>query len=108
MPAVGVRELKEHTSRVLRRVREGRGTIDVTYRGKVVARLVPVDEAPRDLAAYWTDIDRLAAEIGARWPAGVSASDAVAEGRRELRGQGSGARAARGPTAGRVDDERSR
>ena len=37
-----------------------------------------------DLAAYWADVDRLAAEIGARWPAGVSASDAVARGRREL------------------------
>lgn len=84
MPAVGVRELNAHTSRVLRRVREGRETIDITYHGKVVARLVPVDEAPRDLAAYWADVDRLAAETGARWPAGLSASDAVAEGRRAL------------------------
>lgn len=84
MPAIGARELKDHTFRVLRRVREGRQAVDVTYHGKVVARLVPVDEAPRDLAAYWADVDGLAAEIGARWPAGVSASDAVAEGRREL------------------------
>jgi hypothetical protein len=30
----------------------------------------------------WAEPDHLAAEIGARWPQGVSASQAVAEGRR--------------------------
>ena len=31
--------------------------------------------------AAWDQLDILAAEIGARWPAGVSSVDAVAEGR---------------------------
>lgn len=90
MASVGVRELKEQTSRILRRVREGRETIDVTYRGKVVARLVPVEEPAvvqvdqAELARLWADMDRLAAEIGARWPEGLSAADAVSEQRREL------------------------
>ena len=88
MGSVGVRELKEQTSRILRRVREGQETIDVTYRGKVIARLVPVEE-PADvdsaeIAAIWTDLDRLAKEISARWPEGLSAADAVSEQRREL------------------------
>ena len=87
MDSIGVRELKGRTSEILRRVRERAETIDVTYRGRVVARLVPVEQASADaeqVSAVWTDIDRLAAHIGARWPAGVSAVDAVREGRREL------------------------
>lgn len=88
MATVGVRELKEQTSQILRRVREGRETIEVTYHGKVVARLVPVEEPKIDnsaeIAAVWAEMDRLAAEIGARCPVGVSATDAVREGRREL------------------------
>ncbi len=43
MASVGVRELKQHTSEVLRRVRENGETIEVTFRGRVVARLVPVE-----------------------------------------------------------------
>jgi prevent-host-death family protein len=51
MQAVGVRELKERTSEIVRRVREGRETIAVTYRGTVVARLVPAEEPqPADTA----------------------------------------------------------
>ena len=87
MGSVGVRELKEQTSRILRRVREGRETIDVTYRGKVVARLVPVEQIGTDtgdFAHFWANMDRLAAEIGARWPEGLSAADAVSEQRRDL------------------------
>ena len=88
MEAVGVRELKEQTSQILRRVREGRETIAVTYRGKVVARLVPVEEPVAtdspEMAAFWANLDQVAAQIGARWPAGVSAADAVADVRRDL------------------------
>ena len=87
MDSIGVRELKGRTSEILRRVRERGETIDVTYRGRVVARLVPVEQASADaeqVSAVWTDIGRLAAHIGAQWPAGVSAVDAVREGRREL------------------------
>ena len=31
MASVGVRELKEHTSEIVRRVRDGGETIDITY-----------------------------------------------------------------------------
>jgi len=41
MASVGVRELKEHTSEIVRRVRDNGETIDITYRGEVVATLVP-------------------------------------------------------------------
>jgi prevent-host-death family protein len=87
MLSIGVRELKTHASRVLRDVAERGDTVEVTHRGRVVARIVPVaapEAAAAGDSAVWSDLDRLAAEIGARWPAGVSAVDAVQEGRRDL------------------------
>ena len=41
--AVGLRELRHHTSEVLARVRHGE-TIDVTDHGRLIARIVPVGE----------------------------------------------------------------
>jgi len=35
----------------------------------------------KDDTQAWLEIDHLTAEIGARWPAGVSAAEAVAEDR---------------------------
>ena len=43
MERIGVRELRQHASRYLARVRAGE-TIEVTDRGRAVARLVPVGE----------------------------------------------------------------
>ena len=87
MLSVGIRELKEQMSQILRRVREHGEEVQVTYHGRVVARLIPAG-APQidstDLSSVWTNLDRLAAEIGARWSSGVTAADAVSEGRREL------------------------
>lgn len=52
MERIGVRELRQHASRYLERVRSGE-TIEITDRGRLVAQLVP----PRD-SAY----ERLAAQ----------------------------------------------
>jgi len=83
--SVGVRELKEHTSQLLREVGERGEEIQVTSRGRIVARLLPPVE-PRDLQGdfdvVWADMDRLAEEIGRRWPAGVSGVEALGEDRR--------------------------
>ena len=87
MGEVGIRELKQRTSEVLRRVREHREVITITNRGRVVARLIPVEEAGEKTAEasrVWADMDQLAQEIGARWPVGVSAVEAIREQRREL------------------------
>ena len=87
MKSVGVRELKDQTNRILRRVRERGEEIQVTYRGHAIARLIPASRRPRGgpaSAAVWSDLDRLAVEIGARWPRGRSAVEAVREGRRRL------------------------
>jgi prevent-host-death family protein len=83
MVTVGVRELKQQASKLIRLVRETGSEVQVTHRGKVVALLIPV--APlkgQEGEKYsWANLDLLAAEIGARWPEGVTAAQAVAESR---------------------------
>lgn len=87
MLSVGVRELKARASDLVRLVRENGEDIRVTYHGRAVARLTPLAptlDPGQNAQAVWTDIDQLATEIGACWPAHASATGAVAEGRREL------------------------
>jgi prevent-host-death family protein len=45
----GIRELRQHASRYVDRAAEGH-TVDITNRGRVVARLVPAGEAEGPLA----------------------------------------------------------
>jgi prevent-host-death family protein len=84
--AIRVTELRAHAGRILRRVREKREAVDVTYRGEVVARIVPVvpaGESAKAASAVWSEIDQVAAEIGRHWhPKTKSAVETVREGRR--------------------------
>jgi len=84
MVTVGIRELKQQASELVRKVREDGVEVQITYHGKVVALLVPVAEAVQteQETQAWMDIDHLAAEIGARWPKGLSAAQAIEEDRR--------------------------
>jgi len=45
MPDVGVRELKARASEIIRNVRERRARYVITYRGRPVGVLLPLDEA---------------------------------------------------------------
>ena len=84
MISVGIRELKQQTSELVRLVRETGSEVQITYHGKVVALLIPVERglSTNQPGEPWAELDMLAAEIGARWPAGVSAAEAISEGRR--------------------------
>jgi prevent-host-death family protein len=83
MVTVGVRELKQQASELVRLVRETGEEVQVTYHGEVVALLIPVRPArKKDNAKAWAKLDNLAAQIGAYWPKGISATDAVSEARR--------------------------
>ncbi len=85
--AVSIRELRERAPEIMQQVRAKRLTIQITSRGRVIAELIPVPESrpfSKEASAVWTDLDRLAVEIGARWPNDVSAAHAVREGRRKL------------------------
>lgn len=85
MTEIGVRELKEKTSEIIRRVRDDKESFDITYRGRVVASIVPSGQRPkRAFEEIWADLDDLAEEIGKEWPEGVTAVEAVREQRRDL------------------------
>ena len=87
MEEIGVRELKENASEVLRRVREVGESYTITYRGRAIARIVPADTEAEDMADWekiWAEMDETAAEITKKWPRGVTAVEAVREQRREL------------------------
>lgn len=88
MDRIGVRELRQHASRYLARVRAGE-TIEVTDRGRPVARLVPVpDDAWSALVASSavrppTDPAPLAQLQPQRLPAGASLSEELRRMREE-------------------------
>ena len=88
MKTLGVDELTKRINEILHMVEEEGETIEVVRRGEVIAHLVPARRPQQPIEqnadAVWTDLDRLAAEISAHWPAGVSAVDAVRDVRRDL------------------------
>ena len=90
MESVGVRELRQRASEIVRLVRERGEEVEITYRGEPVARLVPLrqqiseQEKRRASEEAWARLDELAQEISAAWPEGVSAVEAIREQRREL------------------------
>jgi len=81
MPEVGVRELKNRTSEIVRSVREGRAEYIITYRGQPVARLIPITEEEEGEQA-WQELERLSQEISARWQSDKSAVELLDEIRR--------------------------
>src|SRR5438309_195210 len=83
---VGLRELKEHTSQIVHRVRETGEPVDVTYCGKIIARIVPlVEDRPKLSPEEWLrQMEEFANELSAVWPKGVSAVEAIREQRKDL------------------------
>ncbi len=87
MSLIGVRELREQTSEVIRRVREERVEYVVTYQGRPVAVILPVDterveaavvRASKDaVLGSWERYERLADEIRSAWPSGLSTQDLI-------------------------------
>ena len=85
---IGVRELKNHTSRVIRAVREEMSEYVVTLRGEPVAVLRPLteEEAQRlrqvDTDAALAEMKALAQEVASAWTSEKSGVELVAEQRR--------------------------
>jgi prevent-host-death family protein len=85
---IGVRELKNHASRVLRAVREEMSEYVVTLRGEPVAVLRPLtDEEVQRLRQVETDealaeMKALAKEVAAAWTSDQSGVELIAEQRR--------------------------
>jgi prevent-host-death family protein len=85
---IGVRELKNHTSRVIRAVREEMSEYVVTLRGEPVAVLRPLteEEAQRlrqgEIDAALAEMKTLAQEVASAWTSDRSGVELIAEQRR--------------------------
>jgi prevent-host-death family protein len=92
---IAIRELQQHASRVIRELADAEETAEITSRGKVIARLIPVSPAERAFA----EMLELGEVIPAKNPGGlagwkplppredgVSLSDALIAMREEERG----------------------
>ena len=87
MLSVGIKELKRDAGAIVKRVREDKETVEVTYRGNVVAQIVPVESDEERQARFdrvWQQMDALAERISTKWTGDGSAVDAVKESRRDL------------------------
>jgi prevent-host-death family protein len=62
--SIGLRELKDHLSETIEAVERGE-VVEITKRGRIVARVVPVhrDVSMEERRAIVQDLDSLAAEI---------------------------------------------
>ena len=85
---IGVRELKNHTSRVIRAVREEMSEYVVTLRGEPVAVLRPLtdEEVQRlrqvEIGAALAEMKALAQEVASAWTSDRSGVELVEEQRR--------------------------
>jgi prevent-host-death family protein len=87
MSLIGVRELREQASEVIRRVREEQAEYVVTYQGRPVAILLPIDAkrveeeilaaSKRASTGNWERYRRLADEIRQDWPKDASTQDTI-------------------------------
>ena len=94
MPRVGVRELKNQATEIIRDVRENRAEYVVTYHGRPVAVLLPVSEgwveeetqqaleAASSALAARAEMDALRQEIARGWKSDKTAVELVSEQRR--------------------------
>ena len=79
MAIIGVRELRQQTSEVLRKLREERAEYIITHQGIPVALLLPLDQATVEQAIVqagkcsapqaWRTYEQIAARARDAWPA---------------------------------------
>ena len=79
MTMIGVRELRQQTSKLLRKLREEKTEYIITYQGKPIALLLPLDPeavdqalvqlGKRGAAQGWETYSRVAERVRETWPA---------------------------------------
>jgi prevent-host-death family protein len=90
MPEIGVRELKTSASEIVRAVRERRARYLITYRGRAVGMLLPIDEAPADdrtvaatqSSSAWQELTALGEQISKGWTSPKTAAELLSDMRR--------------------------
>lgn len=94
MPNVGVKDLKNQATEILRAVREEQAEYVVTYHGRPVAMLLPIDaawleteqqraaRAARPSPQLLAELEALRVEVDASWRSDKTAVELITEGRR--------------------------
>ncbi len=90
MREIGVRELKVRASEIMRNVRKRRARYIITYRGRPVGLLGPIEpvessppiSVPESATSAWEELTRLGQDIARGWPAGKTSADVLSEMRR--------------------------
>ena len=90
MPDVGVRELKTRASEIVRDVRDHRARYTITYRGRPVGVLLPLEEVPQAEAlpggergtTVWEELSELGEEIGRGWQSPLTGAELLSRMRR--------------------------
>ena len=87
MPLIGVRELRQRTAEVLRRVREEKAEYVITHQGHPMALLLPLDTETAEAALVaagkqaaggkWEAYARVAEQIRRAWPAEHKAQEVL-------------------------------
>ena len=85
MPDIGVRELKAKASEIVRNVWKRRARYTITYRGRPVGILLPLDKAPtggpesNPSSDAWTELARLGSTMAKRWPKGKTSGEILSK-----------------------------
>ena len=85
MPEVGVRELKARASEIVRDMRENKTSYTITYRGKPVGVLSPVEEPSEQAATQpdgWDEMLRIMDEMRDGWESEKTLNEILSEMRR--------------------------
>jgi prevent-host-death family protein len=90
MAEIGVRELKARASEIVRAVRERRARYTITYRGRPVGVLIPLDDATQVEAVagsvredeVWAELVQLGEEIGRGWQSSLTSTELLSDMRR--------------------------
>ena len=92
MPMIGVRELRERTAQVLRQIREKKAEYIITYQGRPVALLLPIQTEAVEAAMMqagrqsvvggWETYARLVEQVRRDWPVEQGTQDLIDEIRR--------------------------
>ena len=87
MAETSIRELKIRASEIVRRVRERKVRYVITYRGRHVAILGPVEGTPAldavtPDASAWHQLERLGEKVGKGWRSSKTSSALLSESRR--------------------------
>ena len=89
MPEIGVRELKSRASEIVRNVRRRRTRYVITYRGRPVGILSPLEgndlvtrSSTAETSVAWDELTRLGQELAQGWPANKTSGEILSDMRR--------------------------